>query len=267
MLDEVDFLTSKDQMVLYSAFEWPKIKNSRIVVVGIANSIDLPVRLLPWLRQAGCMPQVVSFPPYNASSLQKIAEQRVHNLDSSALTTVAISLAAKKVAAGSGDARLMLDVCREAQNEMKRNKQDKSCVQVVSSILSQRGGLSAAVDTIRQLPVQQQLALCVAANAVFFSSRTTSASGKMQKKATIGGLYDSFVRMCQRAHVSILSFPEFADVCSNALTHHGLVDIPLTGRGKSAKTLRSRAIRLRVPIEDVRAGIADKGFLPMLLVK
>lgn len=269
VLDEVDFLTSKDQMVLYSAFEWPRIPNSRLVVVGIANSIDLPVRLLPWLRASRCMPEIVPFTPYTAASLQSIVQQRIHGNDDSKckLNNIAILLAAKKVAAGSGDARLMLDVCREAQSEIQQEGNESAPIAIVSSILNRRGGLSAAVETIRQLPVQQQLALCVAANAVLFSTGSAEGKGKLNKKATLGGLYESFVRMCKRAHVSCLSFHEYADICCNALVHHGLLDIPLTGVRKGAKTLRGRAVRLRVPIEDVRAGIANKGFLPLLLGK
>lgn len=269
ILDEVDFLTSRDQMVLYSAFEWPRIPNSRLLVVGIANSIDLPVRLLPWLRASGCMPHILPFTPYNSNTLQSIVEQRLNatgQLEAN-LDRIAISLAAKKVAAGSGDARLMLDVCREAQAEINRGEKSTSCIAVVSSIINRRGGLSAAVETIRQLPVQQQLALCVAANAVTFSSDMGARKGKLIKKATLGGLYESFGRMCSRVHVSCLSFPEFADIFCNALMHHGLVDVPSKVSGKGAKTLRGKAVRLRVPIEDVRAGVAEKGFLPLLIAQ
>lgn len=263
VLDEIDFLTSRDQTVLYSAFEWPSIPNSRLSVVGIANSIDLPIRILPWLRQAGCMPHTILFTPYTSTDLQAIAEQKLQPSESH-LDTLAISLAAKKVAAGSGDARLMLDVCDEADMIMsKQGHRNTTGITVVSSVISRRGGLSAAVDTIKKLPVQQQLALCVAANATTCSSASTA---RVNKKATLGGLYDSFVRMCQRAHVSCLSFSEFADICCNSLVHHGLVDVPLTsGRGKAPRTLRGRPIRIRVPLEDVQAGVADKGFLPLLV--
>lgn len=267
ILDEVDFLTSRDQMILYSIYELPRMSSSRISVVGIANSIDLPVRLLPWLRANGCMPTIIPFSPYDSKALQEIVQQRVCT-ENGALSNIAISLAAKKVAAGSGDARLMLDVCREAQACVSQSK--TSAVAVVAGIINRRGGTSAAVDTIKQLPVQQQLALCVAANAVIFGN---AGSGKSQtvKKATLGGLFESFGRMCKRAHIPCVSFQEFADICCNALAHHGLVDVPLVkGKGKTtaaARTVRARPIRLRVPIEDVRAGIADRGFLPYLLGK
>ena len=50
VLDEMDQLDSKDQDVLYSLFEWPYLKNSKLAVVGIANSLDLTDRILPRLK-------------------------------------------------------------------------------------------------------------------------------------------------------------------------------------------------------------------------
>ena len=33
--------------VLYNLFEWPMRKGSRLAVIGVANTMDLPERLLP----------------------------------------------------------------------------------------------------------------------------------------------------------------------------------------------------------------------------
>lgn len=201
------------------------------------------------------MPDLLPFAPYTSKALQDIVQQRVG--EEGKLSKVAIQLAAKKVAAGSGDARLVLDVCREAQSQIASS--DGSAIAVVSRIIQARGGLSKAVDAIRKLPVQQQLALCVAANVVLLG-------GKSAKKATLGGLYESFTRMCQRAKVGGVTFDEFADICCNALASQGLLDVA-EGRGKKMKTIRSKLVRLKVEVEDVRAGVADKGFLPLLIAR
>ena len=50
VLDEIDQLDSKCHDVLYSLFEWPYLRNSKIVLVGIANSLDLTDRILPRLK-------------------------------------------------------------------------------------------------------------------------------------------------------------------------------------------------------------------------
>lgn len=254
VLDELDFLTSRDQTVLYAAFELSKNPSSRIVLVGIANALDLPTRLLPWLRAGGCLPETLSFAPYDSSALASIVRQRLAGSD--ALSTSAVLLAAKKVASGSGDARLVLDVVREAASQSAAGGGSLAGVAAVSRLAATRGGTSAAAKTVNGLPVVQQLALCAAANAA-------SAVGK--KRATLGGLHAGFTRLCARARIAPLPFADFADVCSNALAHHGLLDVPATGPRRGAKTQRGRQVRLRVAVEDVKAGVADKGFLPFLV--
>lgn len=249
VLDEVDFLTTKDQLVLYAAFEWAK--NPVLKLVGIANALDLPLRLLPWLRANGCLPTVFTFHPYSSEQLQRIVQQRLGK--TSTVSVPAVKLASKKVAASSGDARAVLDVMREAITNGAGGI--GAVARVTSSIAACGASNSAAI--IRDLPVIQQLALCAAANAV------TAAGSK--KRATLGGLHAGFSRLCARAHVPVLPFADFADVCTNALAHHGLLDVPATKGKRAAKTQRGRQVRLRVAVEDVRAGVADKGFLPFLV--
>ena len=50
VLDEMDQLDSKSQDVLYTLFEWPYLRNSKLILVGIANSLDLTDRILPRLK-------------------------------------------------------------------------------------------------------------------------------------------------------------------------------------------------------------------------
>lgn len=47
VLDEIDQLESKFQEVLYTIFEWPYQRNSKLILVGIANALDLTERILP----------------------------------------------------------------------------------------------------------------------------------------------------------------------------------------------------------------------------
>lgn len=46
VMDELDLLVTKKQTVVYNFFEWPNLKHSRLIVVAIANTMDLPERLL-----------------------------------------------------------------------------------------------------------------------------------------------------------------------------------------------------------------------------
>jgi cell division control protein 6 len=54
VLDEIDYLISKGQDILYKLFEYPKLENSRLVLIGIANALDLTKRILPRLAAKNC---------------------------------------------------------------------------------------------------------------------------------------------------------------------------------------------------------------------
>lgn len=45
-MDELDLMVTKKQTVMYNFFEWPNRPDSRLIVVAIANTMDLPERIL-----------------------------------------------------------------------------------------------------------------------------------------------------------------------------------------------------------------------------
>lgn len=45
LIDELDALITPKQTLLYNLFEWPCNQNSRLLVISIANTMDLPERL------------------------------------------------------------------------------------------------------------------------------------------------------------------------------------------------------------------------------
>jgi hypothetical protein len=47
VVDEIDMLLTRDQNVLYNLFSWPHQATAHLAVIGIANTLDLPHRLLP----------------------------------------------------------------------------------------------------------------------------------------------------------------------------------------------------------------------------
>ncbi|NWH41286.1 CDC6 protein, partial [Chloropsis hardwickii] len=116
VLDELDQLESKGQDVLYTLFEWPQLPGSRLVLVGLANALDLTDRSLARLRAhpAGS-PRLLHFPPYTREQLTCILQERLAQVAGEpVLDSAALQFCARKVSAVSGDARKALDVCRRA---------------------------------------------------------------------------------------------------------------------------------------------------------
>jgi origin recognition complex subunit 1 len=46
VLDELDLMFNARQSVIYNFFNWPALKNSNLIVIAIANTMDLPERAL-----------------------------------------------------------------------------------------------------------------------------------------------------------------------------------------------------------------------------
>lgn len=278
VVDELDLLVTGGAGALsslYTLFELSALESSRLCVVAIANAVDLGTRLLPLLHGTCAMPEAIPFPAYDAHTLQDIARKVVHGSDN--VPPVVLALAAKKAAAAGGDARFVAEVVRQAVGHVQMHGA-AGAAGVVASAAAAKGASSNAMVTIQGLPVVQKVALVVAANAaVWNESRPNTGKGKLvaEKRATLGGLYESFQRMCERLLISSLPFADFVDFCSGALVHHGLLDVASQsrkgGRGKSSKTTcvygqgsvasAKNLVRLRVSVRDVRDGVSD---VPML---
>jgi origin recognition complex subunit 1 len=46
LMDELDQLVTKNQSVMYNFFNWPGFRHSRLIVLAVANTMDLPERTL-----------------------------------------------------------------------------------------------------------------------------------------------------------------------------------------------------------------------------
>ena len=107
------------QEILYTIFEWPYLPGSRLVLVGIANALDLTDRILPRLKlSAAVSPTQLSFPPYTREEINKIITSRLKEAQGDGqdpiIKPMAVKFLAGKISSLSGDIRKALDVCRRA---------------------------------------------------------------------------------------------------------------------------------------------------------
>eukprot|EP00933_Yihiella_yeosuensis_P051303 TRINITY_DN491_c0_g1_i2.p1 TRINITY_DN491_c0_g1~~TRINITY_DN491_c0_g1_i2.p1 ORF type:complete len:499 (-),score=119.47 TRINITY_DN491_c0_g1_i2:96-1592(-) len=111
LVDEVDYLATRNQAVLYRLFNWLTLSN-RLVMTCISNTMDLPERLLPRVNSRFGIVRV-DFQPYRRDQIFEILSQRLADKDAShAFDTTALKLCAARVAAGSGDIRKALQLCK-----------------------------------------------------------------------------------------------------------------------------------------------------------
>lgn len=77
VLDEIDHIMTKDQDILFRIFEWAFCKGSRLILVGIANALDLTDRFLPRLKANNFYPELLKFKPYDAAQIANIINSRI----------------------------------------------------------------------------------------------------------------------------------------------------------------------------------------------
>lgn len=47
MVDEFDLLVTRKQSVIYNLFDWPHRRAAKLIVIAIANTMNLPETLMP----------------------------------------------------------------------------------------------------------------------------------------------------------------------------------------------------------------------------
>ncbi|KAI6105020.1 P-loop containing nucleoside triphosphate hydrolase protein [Pisolithus croceorrhizus] len=161
LMDELDQLVTTKQDVVYNFFNWPTLIGSKLVVIAVANTMDLPERVMSGRSSMSDTfdPGMIriNFQPYTTPQLVEIVRARLDTATNSlpsahthppALSPDAIKLACMKVASISGDARRVLDVCRRAVELAYAGERCGEARDVQSALAAlQRSPTAAFLDT------------------------------------------------------------------------------------------------------------------------
>lgn len=274
VLDEMDQLDSKGQDVLYTLFEWPWLSNSRLVLIGIANTLDLTDRILPRLEaREGCKPKLLNFPPYTRNQIAAILQDRLSQISKDqVLDSAAIQFCARKVSAVSGDIRKALDVCRRAieivesdvrsQTVLKPLSECKSpcespvpkrvglahISQVISGVDGNRVTLSQE-NTQDSLPLQQKILVC---SLLLLTKRLKI------KEVTLGKLYEAYSSVCRKQQVAAVDQSECLSL-SGLLESRGIVGL------KKNKESRLTKVSLKIEEKEIEHVLKGKAFIGNIL--
>ncbi|XP_010870635.2 origin recognition complex subunit 1 isoform X2 [Esox lucius] len=161
LVDELDLLWTRKQNVMYNLFDWPTRRHARLVVLTIANTMDLPERIMINRVASRLGLTRMSFQPYSFKQLQQIITSRLNKVK--AFEEDALQLVSRKVAALSGDARRCLDICRRATEICEHSAPQPSSTGLVgmSHVMEALDEMfsSSYITAIRCASVQEQLFL------------------------------------------------------------------------------------------------------------
>nr|Q58DC8.2 RecName: Full=Origin recognition complex subunit 1 [Bos taurus] len=207
LVDELDLLWTQKQDVMYNLFDWPTHKEARLVVLTIANTMDLPERIMMNRVSSRLGLTRMCFQPYTHSQLRQILLSRLRHVK--AFEDDAIQLVARKVAALSGDARRCLDICRRATEicEFSCQKPDSPGLVTTAHLLEAIDEMfsSSYITAIKNSSVLEQSFL----RAILAEFRRSGL-----EEATFQQVYIQHVALCRMEGLPYPTMSETMAVCS-----------------------------------------------------
>ncbi|NXL85538.1 ORC1 protein, partial [Alectura lathami] len=231
---QLDLLWTRKQNVMYNLFDWPTQKHSKLIILAIANTMDLPERimmnrvasrlvcpltvLLCWLcRNTVCLKQI---------SLQTCP-------------------AYFQVAALSGDARRCLDICRRA-TEICEFSSQKGTPEIV-----RMAHITEAIDEMFSSPYINAIRNASLHEQIFLKAILAEFRRAGVEEATVQQVYHQHLSLCRIEGVQSPTVSEAMAICSRL----GACRLLLVE--SSNKYLHMR-VRLNISQDDVIYALKDE---------
>ncbi|XP_066480711.1 origin recognition complex subunit 1 [Tiliqua scincoides] len=243
IVDELDLLWTRKQNVMYNLFDWPTQKHAKLIVLAIANTMDLPERIMMNRVASRLGLTRMSFQPYTYKQLQQIISSRMGKMK--AFEEDAIQFIARKVAALSGDARRCLDICRRSTEicELSSSKSTSGLVSMAHVMEAMDEMFSSPyINTIRNSSLQEQ---------IFLKATVAEFHRLGLEEATVQQIFHQHVALCR---MEGLQTPTLSDIMaiSSRLSACRLLLVE-----SSNKYLHMR-VRLNVSQDDVMYALKEE---------
>lgn len=281
ILDEIDHLLTSQikKMLLYRLYELPHLRNSRVITIGIANTLDLPERLLPNLANKKMPPVTVAFKSYTADQIAAIIRERLGDDTANVFDAKALELLSKKISESClGDCRKALTICSQAaaealalastrpvsiavMNKLSNKLLDAHGTHLAAAAAAQQkpaaqsGGmhkpLSGMAVIINNLPLQQQIAL--------LAVQHLSVAANRPKDILMPSAFDKYKALCKVIKTQPQTGDGFAAICSN-LESYNIISVS----GGAADVKKRKLVSL-VTVADSIQALGDHIMLKQVL--
>jgi Cdc6-like AAA superfamily ATPase len=231
ILDEIDGMLEGRycEEIMGSLLSLAASQGSRLIIIGISNSIDLIQRLVrpgAVLHRYNMKPKNVVFPTYLREQVSRLIQERLANLPGPVFDNRAIEFCSRKIANGSGDMRRALEAASLAVDfavkdvidlpaeeaydiGCKTNRYLIGMKQMAKSLSKISGGIGASnehVKAIRKLPVPQQLIMCTVSAMVGENTHARGLKTKSNSNETTTPL------MGMQFNQPIVSLPVYRNI-------------------------------------------------------
>jgi len=291
LMDELDQLVTRNQSVMYNFFNWPALRHSRLIVLAVANTMDLPERTLSNKISSRLGLTRITFPGYTHTQLMEIISSRLEGVPGSIVDPDAVQFASRKVAAVSGDARRALDICRraveiaETQAEEKRRQAGLDSETETSADTPSRTGrkkgrkpnmeeagsnkilarvtiatIKAAINESTSSPVAQCLRALPLASKLFLAALLARSRRTGIPESTLGDVLAEAKRIADVADSSVIHDFLIVDAKIPRILAMGPAAMELVDAGLVIMDARGRGeqagkVRLKVSEDEVKSAM------------
>merc|ERR1719357_722442 len=202
LVDELDMLCNRKQSVLYNIFDWPSKPEGKLIIIAIANTMDLPERVMIGRVSSRLGLTRQTFQPYTHAQLQTIVASRLEGLE--VFQQDAVQLVARKVASLSGDARRALDICRRATEMAEVAGQEKIGL----------GHVTAAYKEMFSSPKIQAIGSCSKYEQMVLQVLSSEFHRTGVEESSVGAVFRELSARLQIETMPVLSLPGTVAACA-----------------------------------------------------
>ncbi|CAI2735427.1 unnamed protein product [Schistosoma spindalis] len=212
VIDELDLLCTRRQDILYSLFDWPTRHNNHrvLIVLAIANTMDLPERLLHPRVASRLGLTRLTFSPYSHEQLAQIVRHHLSSL-SNMFQPKALELAARKVAAVSGDVRRALDICKRAAEIVSSNGKCNKEIDI--------SHINAALKEMFTTPKSEAICACSLYEKLFLRAVIAEFQARSTEEARLDRCIRQMFALCRIEGVPCPTTSEVFAICASLGAH------------------------------------------------
>ena len=226
ILDEIDQLIRKtgDEIIYNLTRINSELKESKISMVGISNSLTFTADLDPRVRSSLSQEELV-FPPYNAMQIQDILRNRSKvAFKEDTIAAGVIEKCAAYAAREHGDARRALELLRVAGELVDREKREKIEIQDLDKA-EEKIEKDRVIETVSTQPKQSQATLyCI---LMLFE--------ESEGKIYTGDVYDVYKKICPMTDLRPLTQRRVSDIVAE-LDMLGIINARVVSKGRYGRT-------------------------------
>lgn len=250
ILDEIDALVKKtgDDILYRLTRINEELNETKLSLIGISNDTTFTDALDPRVKSSLSEEEII-FPPYNATQLQDILNQRAKlAFNNGVVEDGVISKCAALAAQEHGDARKALNLLRIAAEIAEREKSRKVTTEHLDRAESKLD-MDKAVEVVRTQPKQSQAVLAA----------IIKLHEKDPKNIQTGDVFSLYEKICISRGLKVLTQRRVSDLIAS-LHMLNIINTRVVSRGRYG---RSREIRvlLEKPVLNKIKNILKENYL------